>query len=483
VTEPTPTLTGAPWTPEPGALVFLPIANEVGFTEDEAYAFLSGGLDAVETLQASQVPAILAAADVHDGAMVAFIPMLDDLVDLALDDPAAEPLDQLHITAAYLGPAADIDEETRQLIIEEMRRLATNQPLIVARVIGFTVLNPDGPEPCLVANVSGSDIDDAHDSVIETLADMGIDMSTQHEPWLAHITLAYDADPRRLLTDDLMSSTGAIGIDRIRIAFGDVITDVPLGVYDTLAADAFHLPGKHNQKTHGHGLSEAASARERVNARALNRGETLNRKNPAEERIVRGIEGWTGGAASSNEAAGTTSRQFKDGVSYAVRHNAYEDSTEGEFARTVASAPADAPTLYRGMHGVPASEIPNAGDTFDLGPTSFTRSHRVAEDFAEPKLESHTEGHIVHVRVKKGSRALQIDQHAGAFSREREHVGMGRYKVTSRKDSTKTVKIGGKKYTVNVTELEVEQIDMDVDVSFTRTRQQAGGSEDIGALN
>ncbi len=83
----------------------------------------------------------------------------------------------------------------------------------------------------------------------------------------------------------------------------------------------------------------------------------------------------------------------------------------------------------------------------------------VADGFAEPKSPPAEGTHIVHTRVEKSSRALKIGQTQGKYSWLDEHVGMGRYEVTGRHDSVKTMKIGGQKVQVTVTDLDIRQID------------------------
>lgn len=232
-------MTGAPGTTEPGAIVFLDEEEERGFTEDEAYAFLSGGMDAVRSLRRS----LTAAANVHTGAMVAFVPSQEDLVELVvLDRPGAEPLEQLHITAVYLGDAAEIEDDVRESILEQMTDLATRQPLIIAKIFGFGVFNPDGPEPAVVAHVGGDALADAHNSVTAMLEEIGVDLDEQHEPWVAHLTLGYpEGDSYEWLTDELTSRVGNVAIDRIRVAFAGVITDIPLGPDAMTAAHTWRV--------------------------------------------------------------------------------------------------------------------------------------------------------------------------------------------------------------------------------------------------
>jgi 2'-5' RNA ligase len=449
VTEPI-TYTGAPFTTEPGAIVFLPPDAERGFTEDEAYAFLSGGMDAVEAL-------IAASGQAHTGAMIAFIPGREDLTELVIDDEAAEPLEELHITAAYLGDADDVDVETREEIITQLTDLAMNQPVIVADIIGFAVLNPDGPEPCLVANVSGPDVADAHDSILELLDDMGVTLPFQHKPWLAHLTLGYADDPRRWLTDELMDKTGLITIDRIRVAFAGVVTDIPFGTPPLTAAQVFHLPGKHDQHTHGRG---GASSGEVAAARRLNAGKNLDHSDPDQARVGAAIEAWSG------THGGNETGRIKYEMQQA-RSDPDADTDGAALMRTVGASEAGSPELYRGMPEVHPNDVPQVGDVISLGPTSFTRSRKVADDFALPDDAEFGRPTQVRVKLAKGSHSLRIDQEVtGKFRKEQEHLGMGKYRVTGRREKSVTVKArsGGKK-TITSYEVDLEQVGDDVPVT------------------
>src|SRR5262252_2383661 len=92
---------------EPGAIVFLPETTTTGMTEEEAYRFLSGGTlpPLIDGQYLTVPPALTAAADTQTGAMIAFIPTTDSVIEIMTAVPNGESLDQLHITAAYLGDA------------------------------------------------------------------------------------------------------------------------------------------------------------------------------------------------------------------------------------------------------------------------------------------------------------------------------------------------------------------------------------------
>lgn len=191
---------------------------------------------------------LTAAADVHDGAMIALIPAGEQLDEIAVD-PAfdGEPEDQIHLTLFYLGDAIDVDAVTRQQIIDLVTIIAARQVAVTAQAFGAGVFNPDGDEPCLTLLLSGDELAELREGMEEGLEAIGVDLSMQHEPWIPHITLMYTGEPWRYV-DLAAARTGDVTFDRIRVAFGGEVTDVEL--QDALTA---HLSGQHDQSTHGHG--------------------------------------------------------------------------------------------------------------------------------------------------------------------------------------------------------------------------------------
>lgn len=235
---------GASGTTEPGAIVFLD-AMPTGLTDDQVWNVLNGrGPDEDDD-------SLVAAAMVHEGAMIAMIPRVEDLQRFALLD--GESLDQMHITAYFLGKADEIDYDVRAQLVTFMRDIAETFPPTQASVFSLNVFNPTGEEPCLVAGVGGEEIATLRTAIVDAIAEAGLDEITQHEPWIPHITLIYTDTPREFITEELESAMGPIIIDRIRVAFGGEVTDITLGEDTLTAADAFHLAGKHDQRTHGHG--------------------------------------------------------------------------------------------------------------------------------------------------------------------------------------------------------------------------------------
>lgn len=213
------------------------------------------------------------------------------------------------------------------------------------------------------------------------------------------------------------------------------------------------------------GVGELIDAVRRL-AKKLNDGKRLDLNDPDELELAQAIGGWTKGGGPPGTPA-----SLKDDVAYAIRFDPAGDLLGAVFARAVAAAPPDAPVLYRGMHHVEAMDIPREGQTFDLGPTSFTRDRGVADEFSIPRFSGSMPAgqYMVRVRVRKGSRALRIDRHAGGFAHEREHVGMGRYRVVSRREPRDvTVKTDHGKRTLSLIELEIEQVDPSGDPTYER---------------
>lgn len=204
---------------------------------------------------------VTAAAEVHTGAMVALVPIEADAERLAVD--GGEDADQLHVTLGYLGEAALIPEEVQHALIESVARCALDRPTIVGNAFALAAINPEtgmtastgweldevddlvagagGKEPCVALLLSGSQLPGFHEyvmrSVQQTFVAAGVEMHQQHSPWVAHLTLVYTPDA------DLSYFTDRIGpvtFDRVRVAFGGDVYDIPLGESAELTAGGDH---------------------------------------------------------------------------------------------------------------------------------------------------------------------------------------------------------------------------------------------------
>lgn len=200
-----------------GEAVWTPAGPDVTFP---TYA-LSVTEDAASTT-------LTAAADVAEGAMIALVPSQADLERLAI--PGGEPVDQLHLTLVYLGDAVEIDQTTRDEFIAWARDMASVWTGVQGDGFAPAWFNPTGEEPCLTLVCSGPDLAEMHETALADATDI-IDLPDQHEPFIPHVTLAYAAvEPGTMLDmDELLPRVGPIIFDRIRLAFGGEVTDVPLG--------------------------------------------------------------------------------------------------------------------------------------------------------------------------------------------------------------------------------------------------------------
>lgn len=179
----------------------------------------------------------------HTGAMIALVPA--DPEALALD--GGEPVEELHTTLFYLGDAADIPPELRAAILAEVEdRVSLNwSGPIEAQAFGASIWNPNGDEPSLVLNIGGPLLapirDDIRQAIINAPDNIDGDrpdweMAEQHQPWAAHLCLAYD-DPDRLMErmPDALVEAGPVVFDRVRVAFADEVHDFKLGGSDAVA--------------------------------------------------------------------------------------------------------------------------------------------------------------------------------------------------------------------------------------------------------
>ena len=187
---------------------------------------------------ALQVPeALTAAADVLEGAMIALVPSQADLQRLAI--PGGEPATQLHLMLVYLGDAVNIDQSTRDALIAWAKDLAPTWDSVEADGFAPALFNPDGPDPCLTMLCSGADLAEMHETVLADVSD-ALELPEQHLPWCAHVRLEYGQ-----ISPDVQALTAKIGpitFDRLRLAFGGEVTDVPFGSVGSDTEVAPELP-------------------------------------------------------------------------------------------------------------------------------------------------------------------------------------------------------------------------------------------------
>src|SRR5690348_3424103 len=94
----------------------------------------------------------------HTGGMIAWVPRERDADKLKVIDPGAEPVEELHVTIAYLGDdvtntSAEQAREWAQAVWTAASELGPQ----TVKVFGHAVFNPDGDEPCAVYLVGDND--------------------------------------------------------------------------------------------------------------------------------------------------------------------------------------------------------------------------------------------------------------------------------------------------------------------------------------
>jgi 2'-5' RNA ligase len=162
------------------------------------------------------------------GAMVALVPSEADAARLAL--VGGDPASALHLTLVFLGEGVDWEVADQETFSATVGNWAASAPPIEANAFAAALFNP-GPDQAFVLMVgkgkgqeSGhSPITQSHDEVLAVFDDAQI--PEQHSPWVAHVTLGYGDS---VDFAQVVDRTGPIVFDRIRVAFGESITDIPL---------------------------------------------------------------------------------------------------------------------------------------------------------------------------------------------------------------------------------------------------------------
>lgn len=172
----------------------------------------------------------------HTGAMIALRMSEEDAARLAVE--GGEPVGELHLTLAYLGEGADIDQETRTAIIAAAWDAAEAWGgAVSADVFSVSAFNPgdsNDRDTAIVYGVGGEGVETAHTDVRAAL-DGVFAAPDQHAPFAAHVTAAYSDDLS--MVEELADRTGPIVFDRLRVAFAGEVTDIALGKESAVEVD------------------------------------------------------------------------------------------------------------------------------------------------------------------------------------------------------------------------------------------------------
>lgn len=229
--------------------VFTPL----NLSMDQAYALLTDDASGVlfpPPAQAEGVgtSAFTASANpvAHTGAMIALIPSKADLERLAID--GGEVPEELHLTLAYLGEAADIPEAKRLEIMEAAGSYFTD--VVHTEAFSVNVFNPHNPamETAIVLGIKGEDLADPQSNVMSAVRGAFSGMPDNHKPWIPHVTLKYTDDLRKERQEEFLARLGPITFDTLRFAFAGENIDIPL--YDAddpdeiVTAAVSRMPGQ-----------------------------------------------------------------------------------------------------------------------------------------------------------------------------------------------------------------------------------------------
>jgi 2'-5' RNA ligase len=165
----------------------------------------------------------------HTGVMVALFPSPDVAQQLA--QPGGEPVEDLHVTLAFLGDAMQLANP--EALKQEVAAFAARTPPIAGTVSGvghFTA----GPEPVTYASVDLPTLPAIRESLVENLSwDENLPDPSREHGFTPHLTLAYD--DRQVELPNL-----PLTFDTITLCIGDERIDFPL--YGTRKAEVWTVP-------------------------------------------------------------------------------------------------------------------------------------------------------------------------------------------------------------------------------------------------
>lgn len=171
------------------------------------------------------------------GVMVAFPIDADAARRLAWPD--GEPADELHITLAYLGDAADLSPNQRAMLQRVVREYAAlSQPLwgMVSGIDSF----PPGPHSdgkrAVYAAVEIAGIEQWRQGLVNRLKDAGLPVDATFKNYVPHITLAYIPDGEPLPKRDAPQTQ--FWLNRLMCAIGGASTTYPISEAADIATEA-----------------------------------------------------------------------------------------------------------------------------------------------------------------------------------------------------------------------------------------------------
>lgn len=204
---------------DPNNIDWVPVEEEENISPESVSAVL-----------AETPSGVVIASAVHTGTMIALVPSAEDAARLAL--VAGEEVADLHLTLAFLGEAANIDDLTWNTIINECGDYFTGR--VETEAFSVNVFNPHDAEmdTALVLGVRGETMVEQRAQMLDSLSSI-FEIPTQYAPWVPHITLAYNSDMSRVV--EAAQKLGPVIFDRLRFARGGEVVDIPLSLEAVLA--------------------------------------------------------------------------------------------------------------------------------------------------------------------------------------------------------------------------------------------------------
>ncbi|MEV5944234.1 2'-5' RNA ligase family protein [Streptomyces sp. NPDC051994] len=172
----------------------------------------------------------VASPDYSDGCMIALYPPPELAEQLAVE--GGLPADELHVTVAYCGDAADIDGDALRETVAELaaRRPFTAQLAGLARFAG-------GDQDVLVALVDSPDLEDLRRDTLDALYERGVEIPREHG-YTAHCTLSY-LDPDEVAPLDRLEAQ-PVEFTALSAVHGPERSDIPLAhPMEAVAREAF----------------------------------------------------------------------------------------------------------------------------------------------------------------------------------------------------------------------------------------------------
>lgn len=167
------------------------------------------------TCQDCRESLVAAAGDTFDGAVISLKMPQATAERLAVE--GYETAEQLHLTLAWLGEAADYSDDARQQILATVEQAFADEPAIRADAFAFAVFNPEvydnGKPEADVLLVNSQRLAELRRQFEE------LDRS-DHGTWIPHVTLGYS------MQEDVSATGwadrfGQVEFDRVEVAFGE----------------------------------------------------------------------------------------------------------------------------------------------------------------------------------------------------------------------------------------------------------------------